>query len=120
MAIVAGKTNLGLKLVTQAWISQLAESQKKQSSWLQKALEAGESTSIAYHGNIVDLLEYVNENNIHVDLLSDQTATMSMTGGYCPAGISFEERINLLAEDRKALLSWLTKRTTLQGNQGAS
>ena len=87
---------------SQGWISQLAESPKEAIELAQKALEAGESTSIAYHGNIVDLLEYVNKNNIHVDLLSDQTSCHNVyDGGYCPAGISFEERTRLLAEDKE-------------------
>ena len=87
---------------SQGWISQLAESPKEAIDLAQKALKAGESTSIAYHGNIVDLLEYVNENNIHVDLLSDQTSCHNVyDGGYCPAGISFEERTRLLAEDKE-------------------
>ena len=87
---------------SQGWISQLAESPKEAIDLAQKALKAGESTSIAYHGNIVDLLEYVNANNIHVDLLSDQTSCHNVyDGGYCPAGISFEERTRLLAEDKE-------------------
>ncbi|MBN2959321.1 MAG: urocanate hydratase [Streptococcus gordonii] len=87
---------------SQGWISQLAESPKEAIELAQKALEAGKSTSIAYHGNIVDLLEYVNENNIHVDLLSDQTSCHNVyDGGYCPAGISFEDRTRLLAEDKE-------------------
>ena len=90
---------------SQGWISQLAESPKEAIDLAQKALEAGKSTSIAYHGNIVDLLEYVNENNIHVDLLSDQTSCHNVyDGGYCPAGISFEERTRLLAEDKETFV----------------
>ncbi|MCY7027871.1 urocanate hydratase [Streptococcus sanguinis] len=90
---------------SQGWISQLAESPKEAIELAQKALESGESTSIAYHGNIVDLLEYVNENNIHVDLLSDQTSCHNVyDGGYCPAGISFEERTRLLAEDKETFV----------------
>lgn len=90
---------------SQGWISQLAESPKEAIDLAQKALGAGESTSIAYHGNIVDLLEYVNENNIHVDLLSDQTSCHNVyDGGYCPAGISFDERTRLLAEDKETFV----------------
>jgi len=60
-----------------------------------------EALSIAYHGNIVDLLAYVAENHEHVDLLSDQTSChVVYDGGYCPQGISFEERTHLLATDR--------------------
>ncbi|KGM37363.1 urocanate hydratase [Streptococcus sinensis] len=95
---------------SQGWISQLAESPKEAIDLAQKALEAGESTSIAYHGNIVDLLEYVNEHKIHVDLLSDQTSCHNVyDGGYCPAGISFEERTRLLAEDKETFAKLVDK-----------
>lgn len=60
-----------------------------------------EPISIAYHGNIVDLLDYVVKNNIKIDLLSDQTSCHAVyDGGYCPRGISFEERTKLLKECR--------------------
>lgn len=75
---------------------------------VQKALEAknnGEPCAIAYHGNIVDLLSYLLENNIHVDLMSDQTSCHAVyEGGYCPQGLSFEERTRMLAEDREAFV----------------
>lgn len=61
-----------------------------------------EPVSIAYHGNIVDLLEYASENNIHLDLISDQTSCHNTyDGGYCPQGITFEERTELLKNDRE-------------------
>ena len=61
--------------------------------------------SIAYHGNIVDLLEYADKNNIHIDLLSDQTSCHNAyNGGYCPVGISFEERTRMLKEDREGFV----------------
>ena len=57
--------------------------------------------SLAFHGNVVDLLEYIVDRNIRVDLLSDQTSChVAYDGGYCPQGVSFEERTRLLAEDR--------------------
>ena len=56
--------------------------------------------AIAYYGNIVDLLQYAVDNNIHIDLLSDQTSCHAVyDGGYCPVGITFEERTELLAHD---------------------
>lgn len=86
---------------SQGWISQIAESPEEALQLAQKAIDTKESTSIAYHGNIVDLLEYVNDKQIHVDLLSDQTSCHNVyDGGYCPAGISFDERTRLLAEDK--------------------
>lgn len=66
-----------------------------------RAREEKKNLSIAYHGNVVDLLEYMSESGFHVDLLSDQTSChVVYDGGYCPVGISFEERTRLLAADR--------------------
>lgn len=66
--------------------------------------------SIAYHGNIIDLLEYAETNRVHIDLLSDQTSCHAVyEGGYCPAGISFEERTRLLKEDRNTFRKLVDK-----------
>ncbi len=66
-----------------------------------KSLAAKENTSIAYHGNVVDLLEYLAAQEFKVDLLSDQTSChVVYDGGYCPQGIDFAERTRLLATDR--------------------
>ncbi|MET3558974.1 urocanate hydratase [Streptococcus rupicaprae] len=87
---------------SQGWISQVAETAEEAVALALKAQEEGKALSIAYHGNIVDLLEYVLEKDIHVDLLSDQTSCHNVyDGGYCPVGISFEERTRLLAQDKK-------------------
>lgn len=43
--------------------------------------------AIAYHGNVVDLLEYLYKNDVHVDLLSDQTSChVPYDGGTAPRG----------------------------------
>ena len=69
--------------------------------------------AVAYHGNIVDLLEYVYDNNIHVDLLSDQTSChVPYDGGYCPQGLTFEERTRMLDEDPEQFAKLVDK--TLQ------
>lgn len=53
--------------------------------------------TIAYYGNVVDLIEYAANNTIKIDLLSDQTSCHAVyEGGYCPQGISFKERTELL------------------------
>ncbi len=86
----------------QGWISKVAETPEETCKLAKEYLEKEEAMSIAYHGNIVDLLHYMNENDIHIDLLSDQTSCHNAyDGGYCPVGISFEERTRLLAEDHE-------------------
>lgn len=82
---------------SQGWVGEVAETPEESFKMALEAMEAGEPRSIAFHGNIVDLLEYAIKNNIHIDLLSDQTSCHEpYTGGYCPQGLTFEERTELL------------------------
>lgn len=67
------------------------------------AAERHESCSVAYHGNVVDMLEYAVQEDIPIELLSDQTSCHAVyEGGYCPAGVTFEERTRLLHESPEA------------------
>ena len=86
---------------SQGWVEQVTDSCADAFARAEAACAAGKSTSIAYHGNIVDLLEYAVQNNIRIDLLSDQTSChVPYDGGYCPQGVSFAERTRLLEEDK--------------------
>lgn len=85
----------------QGWVQRVTADKQQAFNWAQEAMQGREPLSVAYHGNIVDLLEYASEKDIHIELLSDQTSCHEpYTGGYCPADISFEERTRLLHEDR--------------------
>ena len=87
----------------QGWVQRVTADKQQAFDWAEEAVQVREPLSVAYHGNIVDLLEYAAEKEIHIELLSDQTSCHEpYTGGYCPAGISFEERTRLLHEDRDA------------------
>ncbi|MCL2400523.1 MAG: urocanate hydratase, partial [Defluviitaleaceae bacterium] len=84
----------------QGWVRVVSSDLNEVFSIANEYITKKEPTSIAYHGNIVDLLQYAVDNNIHIDLLSDQTSCHNVhSGGYCPQ-ISFEERTRLLADDR--------------------
>ena len=86
---------------SQGWVTRRSDNLEEVFAWAKEYLEKREPMSIAYHGNIVDLLEYADKNNIHIDLLSDQTSCHNVyNGGYCPVGITFEERTRMLKEDR--------------------
>ncbi|EHQ90949.1 urocanate hydratase [Desulfosporosinus youngiae] len=86
----------------QGWVSKVSSDLREVFKIAAEYQEKKEPVSIAYYGNIVDLLEYAVENNIKVDLLSDQTSChVQYDGGYCPQGVTFEERTELLAKDRK-------------------
>ena len=86
----------------QGWVGKISSDLKEVFATATDYMKRRESISIAYHGNIVDLLEYAAENNIKIDLLSDQTSCHAVyEGGYCPQGLSFEERTKMLKENRE-------------------
>lgn len=87
----------------QGWVSKVSSDLNEVFAVAKEHLEKKETISIAYHGNIVDLLEYAVHNHKHIELLSDQTSCHNAyDGGYCPQGMTFEERTHLLNSDRKA------------------
>ena len=84
----------------QGWVSEIVNSPRQAFDLAHQKMDAKEPCAIAFYGNIVDLLQYAVEKNIHIDLLSDQTSCHAVyDGGYCPVGITFEERTELLAHD---------------------
>lgn len=86
----------------QGWVDISSAELDKVFSVAAENLKDGTAISIAYEGNIVDLLEYALDKGINIDLLSDQTSChVPYEGGYCPQGLSFEERTRLIAEDPK-------------------
>lgn len=94
----------------QGWVREVLFDLKEVFDMANKYLKKKEPMSIAYVGNIVDLLEYVERNNIEVELLSDQTSCHApYNGGYCPQGISFEKRTQLLKADGVTLKQLVDK-----------
>lgn len=86
----------------QGWVEVISDNLEEIFALAKEKKERLESVSIAYHGNIVDLLEYAVKAGFHIDLLSDQTSCHNAyNGGYCPVGYSFEERTRMLSEDRE-------------------
>lgn len=84
----------------QGWVSEVTDSIPEAFNLAEKAMKEGKPLSIAYHGNIVDLLEYAVAHDIKIELLSDQTSCHAVyEGGYCPVATSFEERTQLLHSD---------------------
>ena len=84
----------------QGWVSKVTDNLEEALRLAQEKMAAKEPCAIAYNGNIVDLLEFLYERNIHIDLLSDQTSChVPYDGGYCPQGLTFAQRTQMLAED---------------------
>ncbi len=85
----------------QGWVSKVSADLGEVSSLAREAASKKKALSIAYHGNIVDLLAYAVEHDIKIDLLSDQTSChAAYDGGYCPHGLTFDQRTELLQNDR--------------------
>ncbi len=86
----------------QGWVDEKTTSAKEAFEHAKIYMDKKEPRAIAYEGNIIDLLQYAVDENIHIELLSDQTSCHEpYTGGYCPADITFEERTRMLAEDKE-------------------
>ena len=84
----------------QGWVQEVTDSLPEAFRLAHEAMEKKEPISIAYLGNVVDLLEYAVKHDIKVELLSDQTSChAAYEGGYCPVGLTFEERTNLLHDN---------------------
>jgi len=85
---------------SQGWINEVIEDINELVPRVKKALENQEVVSIAYLGNVVDIWERFDQENLHIDLGSDQTSLHNpWAGGYYPVGISFEDANTLMAEN---------------------
>jgi urocanate hydratase len=85
---------------SQGWVDEIMTDLKELAARVKQAKEKKEVVSIAYLGNVVDVWEKFDEENIYIDLGSDQTSLHNpWAGGYYPAGLSFEEANELMAEN---------------------
>lgn len=88
------------KRYDQGWVDELHENLDELIPRIRKAMENKETVSLAYVGNVVDLWERLADENIPVDLGSDQTSLHNpWAGGYYPVGQSFEESVKMMAEE---------------------
>jgi urocanate hydratase len=84
----------------QGWVDEIVGSLEALVMRVRKAQAAKEVVSLAYHGNIVDVWEKFDAENIHVALGSDQTSLHNpWAGGYYPVGLSLEESNALMVSN---------------------
>lgn len=84
----------------QGWVSLVTADLEQLAQWIQEYRRRRKAISIAYYGNIVDLLQFLVRENITPELLSDQTSChVVYEGGYTPAGVTFEEGRALLKDN---------------------
>jgi len=85
---------------SQGWVDEVITDMDKLISRVDKARNEKKAVSIAFNGNIVDVWEHFADNNINVDIGSDQTSLHNpWAGGYYPAGISFDESNRMISTD---------------------
>ena len=88
------------KRYEQGWVDELHTNLDELIPAIRKAVEERHVVSMAYVGNIVDLWERLVEEDIHVDLGSDQTSLHNpWAGGYYPVGLTLEESKQMMAEE---------------------
>ena len=88
------------KRYEQGWVDELHYSLDELIPRIRKAVEGKEVVSLAYVGNVVDLWERLADENVHVDLGSDQTSLHNpWAGGYYPVGYTLEESKRMMAEE---------------------
>ena len=85
---------------SQGWVDEVYTDLDQLLDRVRRAKEAREAVSLAYQGNVVDLWERLAEENIDVELGSDQTSLHNpWAGGYYPAGLTFEESKAMMADN---------------------
>ena len=88
---------------SQGWVDEVIDDLNTLSQRVVKAKQNKETVSIAYQGNIVEVWEHFDKENITIDLGSDQTSLHNpWAGGYYPVGLTYEEANNLMANEPEA------------------
>src|SRR5690606_8275384 len=84
----------------QKWIDEIHEDLESLVARVKSAKAANETVSLAYLGNVVDVWEKFDQEDITIDIGSDQTSLHNpWAGGYYPVGIAFEEANVMMAEN---------------------
>jgi len=94
----------------QQWIHEVVHDPGKAFELAKKYRDKKQGMAIAFYGNIVDLLEYAVKYQMKIDLLSDQTSChAAYDGGYCPQGLTFEQRTELLNKNPKTFKEYVNR-----------
>ncbi len=84
----------------QGWVDEVIDNVKSLAERVKKAKADKEVVSIAFQGNVVEVWEYFAENDIYIDLGSDQTSLHNpWAGGYYPVELSFKEANEMMASN---------------------
>ncbi|MCY3410995.1 MAG: urocanate hydratase [Candidatus Heimdallarchaeota archaeon] len=85
---------------SQGWVGKVSDNLDEVFSWVAEYRESKRPVSIAYHGNIVDLLQYMVDKDIKAELISDQTSCHAVyDGGYTPVSLDYEDAKDMIKND---------------------
>ncbi|CAE7695236.1 unnamed protein product [Symbiodinium pilosum] len=88
------------KRYEQGWVDEITADLNELVERVRQARKNKETVSIAYEGNVVDVWERFDAEDIYIDLGSDQTSLHNpWAGGYYPAGLSYEDANVMMAND---------------------
>ncbi len=86
--------------LSQGWVDVIAKTPMEAFALAHEAVSKKVGRAIAFQGNIVDLLDYAASHKVKIDLLTDQTSCHAAhEGGYCPQGLTFAERTEMLSNN---------------------
>ncbi len=101
ISVIAEVNQLAIgKRQSQGWVDEVVSDLDKLVARVKKAKRETEIVSIAYHGNIVDVWEKFDKEDVFVEIGSDQTSLHNpWAGGYYPASLTFLEAQHMMVED---------------------
>jgi urocanate hydratase len=103
---------------SQGWVDEVFIDMDKLICRVKKARELNEAVSLAYQGNIVDLWEKFADNEIRIDIGSDQTSLHNpWAGGYYPAGLTFDESGRMISDDPEKF-KWYVRESLVRQVEG--
>lgn len=84
----------------QGWVDEVISDLDELTQRVREAVANKETVSIAYDGNVVEVWEKFAEENVKIDLGSDQTSLHNpWAGGYYPVGLSYEDANKMMSEN---------------------
>ncbi len=85
---------------SQGWVDEVYSDLNELTTRVKEAVSNKETVSIAYDGNVVDVWEKFDEDDVYIDLGSDQTSLHNpWAGGYYPVGLTYEEANEMMANN---------------------
>ncbi len=87
----------------QGWVDEIISDLDDLVTRTRKVIQSKKTVSIAYQGNVIDVWERFYEENIHIQLGSDQTSLHNpWSGGYYPVGLSYDKANEMISTNPKA------------------